>query len=244
MMSTAVSSKTMTWNLVRLKLASSGYALWQLMFLQGLGFLFSLNPNAGGGGGMQFMSYSFNSYSGTIVFFFTVIWMMIVTGSLTLKREQAGVFSFPATRDTEAWSNGIVMLIYGFTGALTATLIQFPLILLHRFVMATDGIVIVEEASVIAYLSGFFGTWLYLLLTGALAYLIWTLFQQHVFIRVGTVAALAILLFTPVNSLTGAAFLWIAQENALTVFAVKALLVSVAFYVSGFLLMRRMEVIR
>lgn len=243
-MSTAANTNTMTWNLVRMKLASSGYVLWQLMFLQGLGFLFSLNPNAGGGGGMQFMSYSFSSYSGTIVFFFTVIWMMIVTGGLTLKRVQTGVFSFPATRDTEAWSNGIIMLIYSFIGALTAILIQFPLILIHRFVMATDGIVIVEEATLAAYLSGFIGTWLYLLLTGSLAYLIWTLFQQHVFIRIGTVAALAILLFTPVNSVTGSVFLWIAEENVLTVFAVKALLVSVVFYVSGFLLMRRMEVIR
>lgn len=245
MMSTEnINSRKMTLNLVKLKMASSGYILWQLMFLQGLGFIFSLNATSSYYGGTGLVEYRFEQYTPTLIFIFTLIWMMVVSGGMTLKREQMNLFSFPATRDTEAAANGIMLLIYSALGAVTAMLLQFPHTLLSRYFLLNEGTTLVTQLSLGDYLIGFMGTWFYLILAGGIAYFIWILFQQHVFVRIGTISAMAILFFTPVNELTGALFLWFTEETFLPIFLFKVLVVFLLSYGSGFLLLRRMEVIR
>ncbi|AOM84197.1 hypothetical protein BBEV_2872 [Salisediminibacterium beveridgei] len=234
----------MTLHLVKLKLASSGYVLWQLMFLQGLGFIFSLNATSGHFGGTGLFEYRFEQYTPSLIFIFSLIWMMVVSGGMTLKREQKNLFSFPATRDTEATANGIMLLVYSGLGALTAMLLMFPHALVTRLILQTEGTVLVTNLSLGDYVIGLAATWFYLLLVGGIAYLIWMLFQQHVFVRIGTVAAIAILIFTPVNELTGAFFLWFTEETFLPTFLLKVLAVFLLSYGAGFLLLRRMEVIR
>ncbi|WP_416149857.1 hypothetical protein ACM26V_02335 [Salipaludibacillus sp. HK11] len=189
-MSTAVPKLTsILMKQVTFKIRSYSGMIWTLMVMQLLGSLMA-GPS-GGGGSIGSISYSFTSYNANSIIVLTMLWILVSSIIMTTKAYQRDDYTFVTTRKTSHFSNGLILLLASFFGALTAMLSSHVIRVIY-LIRAEEGLITIASYSVMDWLVGFSVTLLYLILLGAVGYTIGMLFQIHVYFRV----ALVILVFS------------------------------------------------
>lgn len=229
------------------KLKSYVQVFWNLVFLQLLAILFSLNGVGMMGSSSESIEVNVHYYSADIVVFFTMLWGFIIAIIITTKAYRNDDFTFVTNRLSHNLSNLLLLLTASMIGGLTAMLSTNLLKVIMYFF---DGQLTVDSTGVIDapgdLIVGIFTTSFYIFLFCALGYLIGTLVQIHkVFVVLVPALFFGPLFLLGVSGnerIVTNIFGFIFTESSIVLFMIKIIVTCGLLFTSAFLLSNRMEV--
>ncbi|MEH7073089.1 hypothetical protein V7121_08615 [Neobacillus drentensis] len=229
------------------KLRAYNQVFWNLVFLQLLAVLFSLNGVGMMGSSSESIEVTIHYYSADFVVFFTMIWGLIIAIIITTKAYRNDDFTFVTNRLSHNLSNLLFLLTACLIGGLTAMLSANVIKVITYFF---DGQLIVDSTSLTSalgeFILGTFTTSLYIFLCCALGYIVGTLVQIHkvfvVLVPVLFFGGLFLLGVSGNETIVTNFFGFIFKESSILLFMIKVMVTSGLLFASAFLLSNRMEV--
>lgn len=229
------------------KLKANGQVFWNLVFLQVLAILFSLNGINMSGSSSEIIDVEIHYFSADMVVFFTMIWGFIIAIIITTKAYRNDDFTFVTNRLSSNLSNLLFLLTASIIGGLTAMLSTNLLKVIMYFFAGqlTIGSTSMVSAPV-EFLLGIFTTSFYIFLFCALGYLIGTMVQIHkVFVVLVPALFFGALFLSEVSGnarMVAKFFGFIFTESSILLFMIKIIVTCVLLIASAFVLSNRMEV--
>ena len=229
------------------KLKAYAQVFWNLVFLQLLAILFSLNGVGMMGSSSESIDVEVHYFSVDMVVFFTMIWGFIIAIIMTTKAYRNDDFTFVTNRLSHNLSNLLFLLTASIIGGLTAIMSTYLLkVIIYFFV----GQLTADSTSVVGapvqFIWGIFTTSFYIFLFCALGYLIGTLVQIHkvfvVLVPAFFFGALFLLGVSGYSRIVSNIFGFIFSESSILLFMIKIVITSGLLFASAFLLSNRMEV--
>ncbi|MUV38308.1 hypothetical protein JNUCC1_02146 [Lentibacillus sp. JNUCC-1] len=248
MSSNKVTMGQVVWKQYRYKLKAYHQVFTSLVVLQLMALLFSSGPVSSSGGGGYGMYVSLNSYTGDVILIFTFLWVTINAITMMTRAYREDDFLFVTNHTSQHIANILFLITASVIGAVTATLVNYLYRILTFYLTEKDNFIgMIDDVSpVLDPLIGILGATFYLLMFGALGYLIGSMVQLHrVFIFLLPVLFVGALFFdewTIDTSVIGEIFIFYAGETNLLLFILKTAITAVVLFTGAFFLLGKKEV--
>lgn len=229
----------------KLKAYSGVYT--SLVVVHVLALLFSINAFNSYGTHSDGLSINIKNYSIDMVIAFTMLWSFITAVTITTKAYRYDDFTFVTNRISSDLSNFAFLGTAAFIGTVTSLLSGFLLKVGLYLLPSTEVIYFSNiEASPVLIAKGIGATFLYILLFGAIGYLVGTLVQLHSLIKILLpVVFFGLLFFGGMigrADILGAALGFYFTEASFTFFLLKILVTVALLLVSSIGIYGRVEV--
>jgi len=229
------------------KLKAYVQVFWNLVFLQLLAILFSLNGVGMSGSSSETLEVEVHYYSADLVAFFTMLWGFIIAIIITTKAYRNDDFTFVTNRLSHNLSNILFLLTASIIGGLTAmlspNLLKVIMYIFDRQLMVASTS---AAGSLNEFIIGICTTSLYIFLFCALGYLIGTLVQIHkVFVVLVPALFFGALFLGGVSGNTRIVsnfFGFIFTESSILLFMTKIIISCTLVFASALVLSTRLEV--
>ncbi|WP_080848834.1 hypothetical protein [Cytobacillus gottheilii] len=212
-----------------------------LIFIQLLAVVFSFNATSSMGGSDGFFSYNIRYYSADVIIAFTFLWIFIAAITMTTKQNRYDDFSFVASRLSASLSNILFLVTLSGIGSIFAGVAGF----LPRAIsiLFFEKIYYDTSLSLNAFLISLAGSFLYMMLIGAVGYFIGACVQIN---KLFILLFVGLLISSSSNSFSISipqGFLeFFAFEPQFGLFAAKVLCASALFYTAASMIFTNLEV--
>jgi len=219
-----------------------------LVGIQILAMLFSFGGVGSSGFGGEDISVNIKYYSSDMVFVFTMIWAFITAITITTKPYRNYDFTFVTNRLSSGLANVLFLGSAGLLGAITSVMSGNLLQVISALFMDEQLYHLSGGSS--HYILGIFSTFFYLLLISSIGYFIGTLVQfSKVFVVIIPGLFIGTLFFQALALQEKEPFLWsliqfYTTETTVSLFILKAVLTTLAFFALATSVLNRLEVKR
>jgi hypothetical protein len=223
-----------------------GYSglIYSLIVAQLLGLLFSMGPRSSMSSGNGSLYVSMETYNSDTLLIFSLAWIIFIAALLTSKPYRSMEFSLVSNPITSNLSNIILLLTFSVFAGLTSTLMG----VLHRLIMVfvldssqfiMDGLTL----GISDLLLGILVSSLYLILLGAIAYLVRVIIEVNKLFAI-ILPTVFIGLLRAYTQFLGDLITFYTSENSLGIFTFKVLMTSIFLFGMSIALSYRREVRR
>lgn len=232
----------------RYKLKSFSGIFMALILVQAIGILISLNGVRTSGFSNGFYSLNVSTYNANAVIFFTLIWAFTNAIIITTKSYREDDFTFVTNRLSYNLSNILFLITVCVIGGITAMLSRGVIQVLVYFTSDIETfLAISQDLTRGEYVLGILAVILYILLFGAVGYLVGMMFQRNkllIFMIPVLVFGLDFIRQDNGEPTLQRIFEFYAMEQSFSLFVVKGLSTIVIAYLISVLLTNRLEVRR
>ncbi|WP_226038046.1 hypothetical protein [Aquibacillus saliphilus] len=242
------------WGIVKkqykFKLKAYAGVFTSMMVVQVIALLLSLGGTGGSSGSSSSgFSLTTNSYSGSMVIAFTMVWAFITAILITTKAYRDDDFTFVTNRLTSNLSNMLFLTIASIIAGTTSLLTGYLLKVIVYLFFDVD-LLISSSQTFSTLLIGLVATIMYILLFAALGYLVGVLAQLS---KMLIIILVALFIGYPIYASTGTGirdeptlFITIGQfyqgESTLLLLVIKIILTVIVLFFTSLIITNRLEV--